>query len=96
MYGKNIPSWHHSYNGIIDESINTHGIKIFTDDSKINKRVGGGAAIYDNEFLKEEYLCHLPRHATVFQAELVAILNVLELSKDVSPLTIIIHGTSKP
>lgn len=83
----------------IDKSINSQGIKIFPNDSKINERVGAGVAIYENNILKEEHSYHLPTHDTVYQAELVTILKALELSRDASSVTIysvITHGTSKP
>ena len=64
-------------NAIRSESVlNQNTIKVYTDGSKLNGRVGAGFyAEYPNNFPKQAFF-HLGIHSTVFQAEVLAISEV--------------------
>ena len=64
-------------NAIRSESIrNQNTVKVYTDDSKLDGRVGAGFyAEYPNNFPKQAF-SHLGIHSTVFQAEVLAISEV--------------------
>ena len=64
-------------NAIRSESIlNQNTVKVYTDDSKLDGRVGAGFyAEYPNNSPKQAFF-HLGIHNTVFQAEVLAISEV--------------------
>ena len=64
-------------NGIRSESVlNRNTVKVYTDGSKLNGRVGAGFyAKYSNKSPKQAFF-HLGIHSTVFQVKVLAILEV--------------------
>ena len=64
-------------NAIRSESVlNQNTVKVYTDGSKLNGRVGAGFyAKYPNNFPKQAFF-HLGIHSIVFQAEVLAISEV--------------------
>ena len=55
------------------------GIEVYTDGSRIDGRIGAGVAIYQDGLLQVEESYKLSPWASVYQAELVAIVKGLEL-----------------
>ena len=58
---------------------NSRGIEVFMDGSRTGSNVGSGVAIYTDGQLLEEGPFRLSSEATVYQAELAAIVKGLEM-----------------
>lgn len=65
------------------------GIEVFTDGSKISEKVGAAYAIYqDGEYVRSDAF-RLSDHATVFQAEVQAVIEALGATLEFPEITIL-------
>lgn len=78
---------------LFEVSLEHWRITVFTDESKLASGVGSGVAIFENEVLVNELSYGLPPHATVFQADLIAIIKASEECKMlVASRSLLTHG----
>ena len=68
---------------LLTESLNKEGVNVYTDGSKVDKNVGSGWAICRDRVCIRYGYCKLPDHASVYEAELLAIYKALFDVRDI-------------